>query len=124
MYNIVKLLGLIIRQFCLPNPFEAMWPEQAFVLNWAFGIILLPVAYFITGLWYRRGEGAAVGCFLFNVVYIGLTMILWGVLEVVKIVMDNLLIAAIIAGALLALVMVGVLIIRHLKKRKTTPETM
>ena len=94
------------------------------MLNWAFGIILLPVAYFITGLWYRRGEGAAVGCFLFNVVYIGLTMILWGVLEVVKIVMDNLLIAAIIAGALLALVMVGVLIIRHLKKRKTTPETM
>lgn len=120
MYEIVKFVGFFVRQFCLPNPFEAMWPEQAFVLNWVFGLILLPVAYFITGLWYRRGEGAAIGSFLFNVVYIGLTLLLWGVLEVVKIITDNFLVTAIIVGSVMFLVTAVMLTIRYFKKQNET----
>lgn len=120
MYEIVKFVGFFIRQFCLPNPFEAMWPEQAFVLNWVFGLILLPVAYFITGLWYRRGEGAAVGCILFNVVYIGLTVLFWGALELIKIITDNLLVAVIILGLVGFLVTAVMFTIRHCKKQNVT----
>ena len=64
MYVIIKFIGLIIRQFALPNPFEVMWPERAFVINWVAGLILLPVSYAITGIWYSRGEGAAWGSLL------------------------------------------------------------
>lgn len=119
LYELIKFAGLIIRQFFLPNPFEAMWPEYATVLNWIAGILLMPVAYFITGLWYKRGDGAAVGSFVFNVTYIGLTLLLWGILEAIKIISDNLVVATIITVIVLIMVIVVSLLFNRIKKKKT-----
>ena len=117
MYEVVKLAGLFIRQFCLPNPFEPMWPEQAFVLNWAFGLVLLPVSYFLTSLFYKHGDGAANGSALFNLVYLFLSMALWGVIKLIKFVKDNPVIAALITVGVIVVAVSIVLVVRHVKKK-------
>ncbi len=90
MYELIKFLGLIIRQFLLPNPFESIWPDYANILNVIMGILLLPVSYAIVGLFYKRHrDGAAFGSFMFNAIYIGLSFIVWGGLVFVKLISDK-----------------------------------
>ena len=122
MYNLVKFFGLVIRQFCLPNPFEAMWPEKAVVLNLLCGIALLPVAYFVTGFWYKEGDGAAIGSFIFNAVYIILSLALWGGIMLLKIVTDNVIVSAITVMLVLIVAMVVMLLAQHGKKQKQKKE--
>lgn len=117
MYELIKFVGFFVRQFCLPNPFETMWPEKAFLINLVAGAVLIPVAYFITGLWYRRGDGAAWGSFMFNVVYIVLSLALWGIIELIKIITDNWIVMLIIASVVLFIVTVVAIVIRHDKKK-------
>ncbi|MBR5179387.1 MAG: hypothetical protein IKW90_11385 [Lachnospiraceae bacterium] len=118
MYVIIRFIGLIIRQFILPNPFETMWPERAFVINWAIGLVLLPTSYAITGRWYHRGEDPMVGSLMFNFIYICLSLGLWGILLLAKAISDNKVAAVIIASVILGIVVAIVLIIRHLHKKK------
>lgn len=117
MYELIKFVGFFIRQFLLPNPFVAMWPEKAFLINLIAGAILVPVAYFITGLWYRRGDGAAWGSFLFNVVYIVLSLALWGIIELIKIITDNWIVTVVIASVMLLIATAVALVIRYAKKK-------
>lgn len=85
MFQLIKFIGLIIRQFLLPNPFESVTdPGRAFMWNWIAGIILIPVSYGLTGLVYSSGDDSpVVGSLIFNVTYIVLTLLLWGILSVV-----------------------------------------
>jgi len=117
MYVIAHFIGFIIRQFLLPNPFEAMWPEQAVILNWVLGLVLLPISYAITGIWYKRGDGAATGSILFNIVYIVLSLALWGIMEIIKIISDNPVLSAIIIAVILIAIIALVLIVRIKKKK-------
>lgn len=89
MYRLIYIMGLLIRQFFLPNPFEVLWPEYAVILNWLFGGLLLLVAYLLTGLIYRKGDGAAIGSIIFNIIYLVLSFILLGLFKVIMFCMEN-----------------------------------
>ena len=39
MYKLIFIISLIIRQFCLPNPFEC-FGDKALVYNWIAGLVL------------------------------------------------------------------------------------
>ena len=116
MYKLIYLAGLLVRQFLLPNPFEAMWPDRAFVLNWIFGIVLCPVSYCLTGLVYSRGDGAAAGSLMFNVIYIALTFVLWGAIALLKIITDNLVISLVILSSIIVIIL-GVVLLLWIRKR-------
>ena len=59
MYKIISLLSLLIRQFCLPNPFEC-FSDSALLINWIAGIVMAPITYLIVGLVYDKGSEPAV----------------------------------------------------------------
>lgn len=117
IYELIKFSGLVIRQFCLPNPFESMWPEKAFVLNLLFGMLLLPIAYLLVGRWYERGDGAALGSFIFNAVYIILSLALWGFIMLLKIITENVIAFILIAVSVLIIATVIAVIVRRTKKK-------
>ena len=118
MYAILKTFGFLIRQFLLPNPFESICPEQAAVINLIFGIILMPVAYIIVGRFYdRHYDAPAAGSLMFNLVYIGLTLITWGLLALFTWICDNW-IVVLIGTSVVMVIMVMVIII--CKKKKTS----
>lgn len=76
MYGIISLLGLFIRQFCLPNPF-ATYGENAELYNWACSALLPFLTYGIVGVFYESGHDDPVnGSILYSVVYIILTLII------------------------------------------------
>ena len=51
----MSIISLLIRQYCLPNPFINMFdPNIATIVNWVFGGIFIFLAYIKTGIWYRR----------------------------------------------------------------------
>lgn len=75
MYKIISLLSLLIRQFCLPNPFEC-FGDSALLINWIAGIVMAPITYLIVGLVYDKGSEPAVGSLLYLVTYTLLTGIL------------------------------------------------
>ena len=56
MYEIIKLLSYLIRQFLLPNPFTNLIkdPSQATIVNWIVGGIFIPLSYVLTGTWYDK----------------------------------------------------------------------
>ena len=112
------MLGVLVRQLLLPNPFETMWPDKAFILNWIFGIILWPVSYFLTGLIYRRGDGAVVGSVLFNVIYILLTLLIWGVIILLQIISENMIVSLSILSVIVTLLL-GIVLLLWLKRQKT-----
>ena len=72
MYKIISLLSLLIRQFCLPNPFEC-FGDYALLINWIAGIVMAPVTYLIVGLAYEKGSEPAVGSLLYLLTYALLT---------------------------------------------------
>ena len=96
-----------------------MWPENAVLINWVFGLILLPVSYGIVSLCYRRGDGAVVGSLMFNFVYIAISLVLWGLLTLLRIIIDNWVIVIISASGVVMLMaaIVGIVLV---KKRKAT----
>ena len=75
MYKVISVISLLIRQFCLPNPFEC-FGDSAQLINWVAGIVLAPVTYLIVGLVYEKGSEPAVGSLLYLVTYALLTGVL------------------------------------------------
>lgn len=82
MYNLVAMVSFIIRQFCLPNPFEPLCnsvtieltnitiPVGADLLNWFIAPILHSVTFVVVGMYYRRGENnPLMGSLLYFVFY-------------------------------------------------------
>ena len=72
MYKIISLLSLLIRQCCLPNPFEC-FGDYALLINWIAGIVMAPVTYLIVGWVYEKGSEPAVGSLLYLLTYALLT---------------------------------------------------
>ena len=116
VYFFFKYIGLIVRQYCLPNPFEALWPDKAALLNFILGIILVPVSYKIVGLDYTRGENPVQGCILFNLVYICLTGILMVILSAVRFFINNWAVVVITAGGIVIAALAGMTIWVILKR--------
>ena len=75
MYKLISVFSLLIRQFCLPNPFECCG-EYALLINWIVGIILSPIAYLIVGTVYEKGSAPVIGSVLYFITYAALTGIL------------------------------------------------
>ena len=65
MYKIISLLSLLIRQFCLPNPFKC-FGDSALLINWIAGIVMASITYLIVGLVYDKGSEPAVGRSIFS----------------------------------------------------------
>ena len=69
MYQLIKILSYLIRQFCLPNPFTNLIKNSgmAEIFNLIFGVILIRLSYYLTGTWYD-GSVKIIGSlgFLFN----------------------------------------------------------
>ena len=74
MYRFICLVSYLIRQFCLPNPFEPLG-DISVLLNWVAGVVLVPVSYLMTGLYYDGGDPAE-GSIKFLFVYFLNTMII------------------------------------------------
>ena len=76
MYKIGSIMCFLIRQFCLPNPFEC-FGDSAVVINLIAGLILAPITYLIVGVLYDKGSEPVVGSILYLIVYMILTAVLW-----------------------------------------------
>lgn len=76
MYKLIFLISLVIRQFCLPNPFEC-FGDKALLYNWIAGLVLAPVTYYLVGLFYEKGSMPALGSLLYLLFYAGLTGVLY-----------------------------------------------
>ena len=68
MYKIIYLVGFLIRQFVLPNPFTP-FGNNAELINLIVGGTLVPISYFMVGMIYERGSAPAWGSILFTIVY-------------------------------------------------------
>ncbi len=75
MYKLISVLSLLIRQFCLPNPFEC-FGDSALLINWIAGIVMAPITYLIVGLLYEKGSEPVLGSLLYLVTYALLTVFL------------------------------------------------
>ena len=76
MYKLISIVSLLIRQVCLPNPFEC-FGDSAILINWIAGIVMAPISYLIVGLIYDKGSEPAVGSFLYLLTYALITGVLW-----------------------------------------------
>ena len=67
--GLVSIASYLIRQFCFANPFSNLVkdPNIATIVNWICGGIFIPLAYILTGTWYKGGA-KAVGSFGFFIV--------------------------------------------------------
>ena len=52
MYQLIKVFSYLVRQFLISNPFTNLIknPGTAEIVNWIFGGVLVPLAYFLTGI--------------------------------------------------------------------------
>lgn len=89
MYKLMATISILIRQFCIPNPFEALGdgvvvnmgevpillpPE---VLNWVMEPFMHVVTFAVVGLYYDRGSAPALGSFFYLLFYCVHTFLLW-----------------------------------------------
>lgn len=67
MYKLVAGISLLIRQFCVPNPFEPR--SDALLLNIIAEPIMHIVTYGVVGIFYEKYSAPAVGSFLYLLFY-------------------------------------------------------
>ena len=89
MYKLMAAISIWIRQFYIPNPFEALGdglvinmgktsmllPPEA--LNWVAEPFMHGITFVIVGLYYDRGSAPALGSFLYLIFYCIHTFLLW-----------------------------------------------
>lgn len=75
-YGIVSILGYIIRNAVLPNPFEC-FGEKAFWINLVAEPIIHLLAFLITGMFYEKGSFPILGSILYLVFYCAIVGGLW-----------------------------------------------
>lgn len=75
LYGIMAAIGIIVRQFYLPNPFEC-FGDVAWLCNLIAEPIIHGVAFLLVGTIYRKGSFPALGSFLYLVAYAAITGIL------------------------------------------------
>lgn len=89
MYKLIGAISTLVRQFYIPNPFDALGDglivnigETSIllppgVLNWVAEPIMHMVTFAIVGLYYDRGSAPALGSFLYLLFYCVHTFLLW-----------------------------------------------
>lgn len=95
MYGIVSILGSILRQIYLPNPFVNAFATQgiADLFNLVVGgAIIGGLSYFLTGCIYESGEAPAVGSILYTFNFALITFSFYGI----SLLINNIIIAAIV----------------------------
>lgn len=83
LYCVISTIGVLIRCFCLPNPFEPLGESFDItvgsliisitpdILNWLTEPFLYIITFFIVGIYYKRGRSSpALGSFLYLAFYI------------------------------------------------------
>ena len=75
LYALVAVIGALVRQFALPNPFDC-FGNSAWLCNLIAEPIIHVVALGTVGLIYQRGECPPLGSFLYLVAYAAITGIL------------------------------------------------
>lgn len=95
MYGIVSILGSILRQIYLPNPFVNAFATQgiADLFNLVVGgAIIGCLSYLLTGCIYESSEAPAVGSILYTFNFALITFSFYGISLLIK----NIIIAAIV----------------------------
>ncbi len=69
LYFLLKVIFWVIRSLVLPNPFSPL-EGLGEIVNLVFGGVLFPVSYFMTGLFYHRGDDPAAGSVLYMLFYV------------------------------------------------------
>ncbi|MBQ2981325.1 MAG: hypothetical protein IJD58_04265 [Lachnospiraceae bacterium] len=89
MYSLIKIISIIIRQFCVPNPFETLgdgivmnlWGTSMLispeVLNWVVEPFMYAVTFSIVGIYYDEGTVPVFGSFLYLAFYCIHIFLLW-----------------------------------------------
>lgn len=89
MYKLMAVISILIRQFCIPNPFEALGDGlivnvgktpiliQPWILNGVAETFMYMVTFGVVGLYYESGEEPVVGSFLYLLFYCIHTFLLW-----------------------------------------------
>jgi len=77
MYKLVSGISVLIRQFCIPNPFEPR--ADALFLNLIAEPIMHIITYGVVGIFYKKYSAPALGSFLylsFYCIHTGLLMLM------------------------------------------------
>ncbi|MEN6325859.1 MAG: hypothetical protein ABFD18_06600 [Syntrophomonas sp.] len=89
MYKFIAIISILVRQFAIPNPFEALDSLPTVTiggveiilppifLNAIAGVVLVPITFTVVGLFYERGLAPAWGSFLFLLFYCVHTALLY-----------------------------------------------
>lgn len=89
MYALMMTISTIVRQFCIPNPFEALGEGLTILvgespillsptlLNWFAEPIMYLITYLVVGLYYERASCPALGSFLYLLFYCIHTWLIW-----------------------------------------------
>mgnify|MGYP006932497471 CR=1 FL=1 len=89
MYKFIAFISVILRQFVIPNPFEALGEGltvtidktpmllSPVLLNWIAEPCLHAITFAVVGLYYHRGENPAAGSGLYLLFYCIHTFIIW-----------------------------------------------
>lgn len=109
-YGIVSILGYIIRNAVLPNPFEC-FGEKAFWINLVAEPIIHLLAFLITGLFYEEKSFPWWGSLLYFLFYSAIVLALW-LLSLVNFVWWSIVIAVIVIAA----IAVGIFILCSLQE--------
>lgn len=67
VYEILKLMSVLIRQFALPNPYGSI--PYADLYNWMTGFALYPVTYLVVGVFYKPRSNPPIGAVLYLLFY-------------------------------------------------------
>lgn len=89
MYKFIWFISVLLRQFVIPNPFDALGDGIPITIN-GISIIIAPIiinlavepimhfiTYSVVGLHYSRGSNPAMGSFLYLLFYCVHTFALW-----------------------------------------------
>lgn len=89
MYKLIAAISILMRQFCIPNPFEALGDgvvvnigEMSIllsprVLNWIMEPFMYSVTFAVVGMYYGRGTDPSFGSFLYLLFYYIHIFLLW-----------------------------------------------
>ena len=81
IYSLLATIFWIVRQFAMPNPFEAlreglpiMLGDSSLILspellNWLADPIIFTITFFVVGLYYAKGSEPALGSILYMLFY-------------------------------------------------------
>jgi hypothetical protein len=79
MYKFISVFGSLIRQFFLPNPFIALFPNQQFadIFNLVVGGPVIGfLSYILIGYIYKKNSAPALGSLFYSLAYASISALL------------------------------------------------